>query len=100
VSVRLVWDEAKRRANLAKHGLDFADAAWVLNSRYRLDVTVVRNGETRTQSFSYVMDRLAVLSLVHLPREGMTRIVSYRYASEVESKSYYEWVEQDAPADP
>ncbi len=23
--MRLVWDEAKRRSNLAKHGLDFAD---------------------------------------------------------------------------
>ena len=61
-----VWDEAKRKANLAKHGLDFADAVWVLDSRYRLDMAAVRGGERRTQSLSYVMDRLAVLSLIHL----------------------------------
>eukprot|EP01035_Chromulina_nebulosa_P011777 gene11777-15711_t len=25
--MRIVWDERKRKANLAKHGLDFADVA-------------------------------------------------------------------------
>ena len=30
--MKVVWDEAKRRANLKKHGLDFADAAQVLAS--------------------------------------------------------------------
>lgn len=94
---RLTWDEAKRQANLAKHGLDFKDAAWVLDSRYRLDVVMARHGEVRTASFSYVMDRLAVLLLVHLPREDSVRIVSFRYASETESEKYYEWIEKDAP---
>ncbi|MFT3816463.1 MAG: BrnT family toxin [Rubrivivax sp.] len=97
MGMRLVWDEAKRRANLAKHGLDFADAGEVLESRYRLDVPVVRRGEARMQSFSYVMRRLAVLTVVHLPRDGAVRVVSYRYASEEESETYYEWIEQDAP---
>lgn len=34
MSPRLIWDEAKRQANLAKHGLDFKDAAGVFDSRY------------------------------------------------------------------
>ncbi|HDL5502654.1 TPA: BrnT family toxin, partial [Mannheimia haemolytica] len=29
------WDETKRKINLAKHGLDFADADEVLSSPYR-----------------------------------------------------------------
>ena len=99
MSDRLIWDEAKRRSNLAKHGLDFEDAAWVLESRYRLDVTLVRHGKLRTSSFSYVMDRLAVLLLVHVPREDAVRIVSFRYASDIESEKYYEWIEKDAPPD-
>lgn len=97
MATRLIWDEAKRQANLRKHGLDFADAPWVLESRYRLDVAVVRSSEARIMSFSYVTSRLAVLALVHLPREGATRIVSFRYASELESESYREWIEKDAP---
>jgi len=89
---RLVWDETKRQANLVKHGLDFAEAGAVLDSRYRLDVPVVRQGEVRIQSFSYVMNRLAVLTVVHLDREGATRIVSFRPASETESEIYHDWL--------
>jgi uncharacterized DUF497 family protein len=55
MGTKLIWDEDKRIANLSKHGLDFADAGEVLDSLYRLDISAVRVGETRTQSFSYVM---------------------------------------------
>lgn len=99
MSPRLIWDEAKRQANLAKHGLDFKDAAWVLDSRYRLDVLTFRHRELRTASYSYVMDRLAVLMLVQIPREDGIRIVSFRYASETESEKYYEWIEKDPSPD-
>ncbi len=36
--MRIVWDQDKRQTNRAKHGLDFIDSAWVLDSPYRLDV--------------------------------------------------------------
>lgn len=89
---KLIWDEDKRMANLSKHGLDFADAGEVLNSFYRLDITAVRGGETRTQSFSYVMGCLRVLTVVHIDREGATRVISYRPASQQEMDVYYEWI--------
>ncbi len=88
----LTWDPAKRQANLLKHGLDFADAGAVLESRYRLDVAVVRNAELRVQSYSYVMNGLEVLTVVHLDRDGTVRVISYRPASERESEVYYEWI--------
>lgn len=90
--IQNTWDENKRQTNLEKHGLDFSNADSVLNSRYRLDVSVVRGGEERIQSFSYVMGKLAVLSVVHLERDNMNRIISFRYASETESEIYYEWL--------
>ena len=92
METRLSWDEAKRQANLRKHGLDFADAGVVLESRYRLEVAVVRNGEVRMQSFSYVLNRLEVLTVVHLGRAGTQRVISYRPASEQESEVYYDWI--------
>ena len=46
----LIWDEPKRQANPAKHGLDFSQANEVLDSRYRLDIPIIREGEHRTQS--------------------------------------------------
>lgn len=95
MKTKLTWDEAKRWLNLEKHGLDFADAGLVLDSRYRLDVPVVRGGEYRVQSFSYVMNRLAVLSLAHTDREGSMRIISFRPASKIETEAYYEWLDQE-----
>jgi uncharacterized DUF497 family protein len=92
---KLTWDENKSQINLKKHGLDFADAGEVLASCYRLDIDVVRNGEQRTQSFSYVMNRLAVLSLVHVDRSNTVRVVSFRPASQLESEMYYEWLENE-----
>lgn len=74
---------------------DFADAGWVLDSRYRFDITVIRNGEKRTQSFAYVFGKLAALLVVHTERAGSVRIISFRYASEAESRAYYEWVENE-----
>ena len=72
--VLLRWDETKRQANIDKHGLDFVDAPMVLESPYRLDVDSVRAGESRMQSFAYVFDVLAVLTVVHVTRADALRI--------------------------
>jgi uncharacterized DUF497 family protein len=89
----LEWDENKRRSNLLKHGLDFADAAWVLESELRLDIETHRTGERRIQSLAYVFDRLAVLTVVHRPGTW-TRIISYRKASTEERRQYHDWLAQ------
>ncbi len=95
MSTHLLWDDAKRKANLEKHGLDFADAPMVLESPYRLDVRSVRGGEPRIQSFAYVFDVLAVLTVVHTTRDRAWRIVSFRPASEEERSAYHDWLEED-----
>lgn len=41
---------------------------------YRLDVASVRVGESRMQSFAYVFDVLAVLTVVHVTRDDALRI--------------------------
>lgn len=73
----MIWDEVKRAANLAKHGLDFMNAHWVL------------------ESFSYVADVLAVLTVIHTDREGVARIISFRPASAEECEVYYGWLESE-----
>ena len=95
MKTRLTWDEDKRQSNIAKHGLDFADACLVLESPYRLDVVAVRNREVRTQSFSYVFGKLAVLLVVHIERDKETRVISFRPASRLETEVYHEWLEND-----
>ena len=93
MKAKLMWDEAKRRENIQKHGFDFADASEVLDSRYRMDVPVVRGGEARNQSFSYALGFLAVLTVVHTERDGATRVISFRPASNKEREVYNAWLE-------
>jgi len=95
MSIPILWDKSKRQANLEKHGLDFVDAPMVLESPFRLDVKSVRGGEPRMQSFAYVFDVLAVLTVVHVAREDALRIVSFRPASDVERSAYLGWIEED-----
>ena len=99
-NAHILWDEAKRQANLDKHGLDFVDATMVLESPYRLDVESVRSGEQRIQSFAYVFDVLAVLTVLHTDREDALRIVSFRPASEEERSAYHGWLEEDFNGNP
>ena len=91
----LIWDEVKRRENLRKHGLDFADASEVLDSRYRMDILAMRGNEVRVQSISYALGFLAVLTVVHTERDGAARIISFRPASNKEREVYDGWLENE-----
>lgn len=95
MKTKLIWDEAKRRENLRKHGFDFVHADEVLASRFRLDVLVQRSGETRTQSISYALGFLAVLTVVHTARGEATRIISFRPAGDKEREVYDDWLENE-----
>lgn len=95
MKTKLTWDENKRQANLQKHGLDFADASEVLDSRYRLDIEIVRSDEMRTQSISYALGLLAILTVVHTERDTMTRVISFRTASKKEREIYDDWLENE-----
>ena len=93
--MHVLWDPKKRQTNLDKHGLDFVDAIAVLDSPYRLDVQSARNQELRTPSFAYVLDVLAVLTVVYVLRQSTMRINSFRPASEIERSAYHDWLEND-----
>lgn len=91
----MTWDEAKRQANLRKHGLDFADAGEVLESRFRLDLPEMRGGEDRVRSISYALGFLAVLTVVYTERDGAARVISFRPASMQEREVYDAWLENE-----
>ena len=78
--------------NLEKHGLDFAKACLVIESRYCLSLLSVRSGEQRVCSFAYVLEYLAVLAVVHIERDGSIVVISFRRASKDEREFYYEWL--------
>jgi hypothetical protein len=94
MGAKYTWREAKRKANLEKHRLDFKDADLVIENPYRMDIESARNGEQRQQSFAYVFDQLTVLTVVYLPDET-PRIISFRPAKRSEREVYYDWLEND-----
>ena len=95
MNIQVRWDENRRLRNIGKHGLDFVDAARLLDRPYRLDVERASGGEWWTQSFAYVFDVLAVLTCVHDPDGHAMQVISYRPASREEWEAYHDWLEND-----
>ena len=86
--MKFEWDEKKRRVNLAKHGIDFADLAplfsgltiTVLDSRYDYD-------EFRFITLG-ILNGIA-MTVAHAETDEVIRIISARKATRYEEESYF-----------
>ena len=85
--MKFVWNEPKRRANLDKHGLDFAD----LNEAFFDNALVVPslNKSKRWVAIGISVRGIVVVVFARLGREGVS-IISMRPASKDERKQYAE----------
>lgn len=85
------WNEAKRTANLAKHGVDFADAIGALEDPAALTLEDGdAQGESRyvTLGMGFTGRVLLVVWTERLP--DSIRIISARRASPAEARPYRE----------
>lgn len=81
------WDEAKRRANLAKHGVDFASAeSFEWASVQEMEDRRKHYGESRWIALGVIDGRLHVL--IYTRRIGRIRVISLRRASDREMAKY------------
>ena len=82
------WDQAKNRANLAKHGVDFADAVAVFEDDLALSRPDLESrGEHR--SITLGLDSFGrLLVVVFTDRASNIRIISARLATKLERKFY------------
>lgn len=83
--VNYEWDEKKRISNLAKHGVDFADAAIFQWETARIGEDL-RHDELRYTALEYLGDRLHTVGFT--VREGCIRLNSFRKANERKVRSY------------
>jgi len=84
------WDEAKRSANLAKHGVDFADAEHFVWETALVSADLRRAyGERRMIAVGPIELRLHVM--VFTRRAGKVRIISLRKANDREIRRYEEF---------
>ena len=95
--MRFTWDEAKRRANLRDHGLDFVDAASVFEG---LTFTY------EDDRFSYGEQRFVTLgllkgvpvSIVHTETPVEIRVISFRRATNHEAEILFSKVQDHVTA--
>lgn len=87
--MRFVWDEAKRRSNWDKHGVDFVDAVRMLHGEPFMEADNRRNyGEVRCVAMGEEARRILVV--VFTVRDGVFRIISARRANARERRKYAE----------
>lgn len=85
------WDSAKAASNLAKHGIDFSEAATVFGDPLAITYHDVEHSDTEDRFITFgstTSGRLVVV--VHLDRHDRTRIVSARNLTRRERKQYEE----------
>lgn len=85
--VRFEWDEAKRRANLWRHGIDFAEVGEV----FAAPVTTLDDrydyGEKRYLTLGLLKG--SVVAVVHTESDDVIRIISARKAERYEEIKYF-----------
>ena len=88
-NMKFGWDEAKRLANIEKHGIDFVNVP----SMFDYDVFTIEDqrfdyGETRYITFGLLQFRVIVVA--HTDENGIIRIISARKATKNEEKLYFQ----------
>ena len=82
------WDEAKRRANLRKHGIDFVDAPKIFGGlTFTAEDDREPYGEQRSLTLGLLEDQ--VVSVAHTERGDQFRIISIRKATKNETRYYF-----------
>jgi uncharacterized DUF497 family protein len=86
--MRFEWDEAKRKSNIIKHGLDFVDAKYVFQG---ITFTFIDDRfDYDEQRFNTLgMLKGIVVAIAHTEQDDLIRIISMRKATKNEQKIYF-----------
>jgi len=86
--VRFEWDEAKRLANIEKHGVDFADVPPMFDG----DVFTIEDQRFEYDEIRYItfgLLKFRVIVVAHTDEEDVIRIIPARKATQNEEKLYF-----------
>ena len=87
--MRFTWDENKRKANIMKHGLDFANAQTVFaGPTFTIPDSRFDYGEERFVSIGLLDADVVVI--VHTETENEIRVISMRKGTANEQKIIFE----------
>ena len=87
--MKFTWDEAKRQANLQRHGFDFADVRIVFEGdTFTFEDDRFDYGEVRFITLGLLQDMVVVI--IHTERDTSVRIISMRKAHKHEQRQYFQ----------
>lgn len=86
--MNFTWNEAKRKANLKKHGLDFSDAETVF-AGYTLTRPDTRFAYTENRFSTIGLLGVEVVVIAHTETADEIHIISMRKAERHEQKNYF-----------
>ena len=87
--MKIDWDEAKRQANLRKHGLDFSDAEEAFSAiTHTVEDRRFSYGEQRFVTLGLLRDMVVVIT--HTEARDRIRIISMRKATRNEEALYFQ----------
>ncbi|BAZ51191.1 hypothetical protein NIES4103_38400 [Nostoc sp. NIES-4103] len=93
--MKFEWNEQKNQANIAKHGLDFADAPRIFNLPLRISLDERQDyGEDRWIGLGILDGRVVVVVFTE-PDEQTIRIISLRKALPYERKRYEQYLKDE-----
>jgi uncharacterized DUF497 family protein len=85
----ITFDEDKRQANIAKHGIDLAECESIFDwPMVTMEDTRGDYGEQRLQSLGWLGVR--VVMLIWTERDDSIRLISCRYGDKHETRHYFE----------
>jgi uncharacterized DUF497 family protein len=86
--MQCTWDEAKRRINLRKHGLDFVDASTVFTGpTFTFEDDRFVYGEQRFITLGLLRSRVVVIA--HTEHDDEVHIISMREGTKREQTTYF-----------
>ena len=93
--VRFEWDEAKRKANIAKHGIDFLDVPEMFGNLMLVGTDSRKDyGENRKIGFGFIRGRLMAVTFIERA-PSLIRIISARKANTREEAYHQEAVSDE-----
>lgn len=87
--MNFTWDEKKRKSNLRKHGVDFADAEIIFaGATFTFEDDRFDYGELRFITMGLLRGMVVVIA--HTEQEETIRVISMRKANKHEQEIYFQ----------
>lgn len=87
--MQIIWDEPKRRANLVKHGMDFAD----LDESFFANAFIAEVKKNRWRALGVNLNGIIAVVFAKYGREGVS-VISMRPASVKERKLFHDYLKE------